>query len=77
MGGRHVVNPSGGLLSRGHPMGATGTAQLAEIVWQLRGEANERQVDGARLGLVETMGGGTSGTDGNACVVTVIEGTRK
>lgn len=77
MGGRHVVNPSGGLLSRGHPMGATGTAQLAEIVWQLRGEANKRQVDGARLGLVETMGGGTSGTDGNACVVTVIEGTRK
>jgi acetyl-CoA C-acetyltransferase len=67
------VNPSGGLLSRGHPLGATGLAQLAEIVWQLRGEAGRRQVDGARLGLVETMGGGVSVLDGNACVVAVLE----
>lgn len=73
LGGDQPVNPSGGLLSRGHPLGATGVAQLAEVVWQLRGEAGDRQVAGARLGLVETMGGGVSGTDGNACVVAVLE----
>jgi acetyl-CoA C-acetyltransferase len=72
-GGRTVVNPSGGLLARGHPLGATGLAQIAELVWQLRGDAAERQVDGARLALVETMGGGVSGLDGNACVVAVLE----
>jgi acetyl-CoA C-acetyltransferase len=73
LGGRQPVNPSGGLLSRGHPLGATGCAQIAEIVWQLRGEAGGRQVDGARIGLVETMGGGVGGIDGNACVVAVLE----
>jgi acetyl-CoA acetyltransferase len=73
LGGAHPVNPSGGLLSRGHPLGATGLAQLAEIVWQLRGEAGARQVDGARIGLVETMGGGVSVLDGNACVVALLE----
>lgn len=72
VGGRLPVNPSGGLLSRGHPLGATGLAQIAEVVWQLRGHAGGRQVDGARTGLVETMGGGVSGIDGNACVVTVL-----
>jgi acetyl-CoA acetyltransferase len=70
--GRYPVNPSGGLLSRGHPLGATGLAQLAEIVWQLRGEADSRQVAGATLGLVETAGGGVSGIDGTGCVVTVL-----
>jgi acetyl-CoA acetyltransferase len=74
LGGAQPVNPSGGLLSRGHPLGATGTAQIAEIVWQLRGEAEGRQVDGARVGLVETMGGGASGVDGNAAVVAVLGG---
>ena len=74
IGGRIPVNPSGGLLSRGHPLGATGLAQIAEIVWQLRGVAGQRQVDPARLGLVETMGGGVAGVDGNACVVIVLEG---
>ena len=74
VGGAQPVNPSGGLLSRGHPLGATGTAQLAELVWQLRGEAGRRQVSGARLGLLETMGGGAGGIDGNACVVAVLEG---
>ena len=73
MGGAQPVNPSGGLLSRGHPLGATGLAQIAEIAWQLRGMAADRQVPGARLGAVETMGGGTAGIDGNACVVTVLE----
>jgi len=72
LGGRQPVNPSGGLLARGHPLGATGLAQIAEIVCQLRGEALERQVPDARIGLVETMGGGTAGIDGNACVVTVL-----
>ena len=73
LGGPQPVNPSGGLLSRGHPLGATGLAQIAEIAWQLRGMAADRQVPGARLGAVETMGGGTAGIDGNACVVTVLE----
>ena len=73
LGGSQPVNPSGGLLSRGHPLGATGLAQVAEIVWQLRGMAADRQVPDARLGAVETMGGGTAGIDGNACVVTVLE----
>ena len=73
LGGRQPVNPSGGLLARGHPLGATGLAQLYEITTQLRGEAGQRQAAGARLGLVETMGGGVSGLDGNGCVVTVLE----
>ncbi|GAA4840101.1 thiolase family protein [Actinomycetospora corticicola] len=76
LGGKTPINPSGGLLSRGHPLGATGLAQIAEITWQLRGVAGARQVDGARLGLVETMGGGVSGLDGNACVVTLLERPR-
>ncbi|MEN0139186.1 MAG: thiolase family protein [Rhodococcus sp. (in: high G+C Gram-positive bacteria)] len=70
--GVQPVNPSGGLLSRGHPLGATGMAQLAEIAWQLRGRAGARQVDRHRVGLVETMGGGAAGMDGNACVVTIL-----
>ncbi|MDT0201696.1 thiolase family protein [Nocardioides sp. AE5] len=74
LGGALPINPSGGLLSRGHPLGATGVAQVAEVVWQLRGVAGGRQVDGARVGLVETMGGGVSGVDGNACVVALLRG---
>lgn len=74
LGGRTPVNPSGGLLSRGHPLGATGVAQVVELTSQLRGEAGGLQVDGARLGLLETMGGGAAGVDGNACVVAVFEG---
>ena len=70
--GVQPVNPSGGLLSRGHPLGATGMAQLAEIAWQLRGQAGARQVARHRVGLVETMGGGAAGMDGNACVVTIL-----
>lgn len=49
-GGKYVVNPSGGLISKGHPLGATGLAQCAELCWQLRGEAGKRQVPGAKLG---------------------------
>ena len=73
LGGGQPVNTSGGLLSRGHPLGATGLAQLAEVVWQLQGRGGDRQVSGARRGLVETMGGGAAGVDGNASVVTVLE----
>jgi acetyl-CoA acetyltransferase len=72
LAGEQPVNPSGGLLSRGHPLGATGLAQIAEITWQLRGEAGDRQVPGARTGLVETMGGGAAGIDGNGCVVALL-----
>ena len=73
LGGPQPVNPSGGLLSRGHPLGATGLAQVAEIVWQLQGRAGGRQHAGATLGLVETMGGGVAGVDGNACAIAVLE----
>ncbi len=57
IGGRIPVNPSGGLKSKGHPVGATGVAQIVEVVKQLRGEAGERQVEGARIGLAQNMGG--------------------
>ncbi|MDR1820158.1 MAG: thiolase domain-containing protein [Methanobrevibacter sp.] len=60
-GGEIPVNPSGGLKSRGHPLGATGIAQAAEIVWQLRGEAEKRQVEGAEIGMTHNIGG-TGGT---------------
>jgi acetyl-CoA C-acetyltransferase len=59
--GRIPVNPSGGLKSRGHPLGATGIAQTAEIVWQLRGEAGKRQIDGIEVGMTHNIGG-TGGT---------------
>jgi sterol carrier protein 2 len=55
-GGKYVTNPSGGLLSKGHPLGATGLAQCAELVWQLRGDAGVRQVEGARVGLQHNIG---------------------
>jgi acetyl-CoA acetyltransferase len=57
LGGRLPINPSGGLLAKGHPVGATGVAQIAEIFWQLRGEAGKRQVEGAKVGLTENGGG--------------------
>lgn len=66
-GGAVVTNPSGGLLSKGHPLGATGLAQCAELTWQLRGEAGRRQVEGARLALQHNLG------LGGACVVTLYE----
>ena len=66
-GGRVVTNPSGGLLSKGHPLGATGLAQCAELTWQLRGQADQRQVEGARVALQHNLG------LGGACVVTMYE----
>jgi acetyl-CoA C-acetyltransferase len=59
-GGKVVVCPSGGLLSKGHPLGATGLAQVAELTWQLRGEAGERQVAGARTALQHNGGLGSA-----------------
>jgi acetyl-CoA acetyltransferase len=64
-GGKVVTNPSGGLLSKGHPLGATGLAQCAELTWQLRGECGPRQVDGAKVGLQHNIG------IGGAAVVTM------
>lgn len=55
-GGKYVVNPSGGLISKGHPLGATGLAQCAELCWQLRGEAGARQVPGTKLALQHNIG---------------------
>jgi acetyl-CoA acetyltransferase len=66
-GGRVVTNPSGGLLSKGHPLGATGLAQCYELVSQLRGQAEQRQVEGARLALQHNLG------LGGACVVTLYQ----
>jgi sterol carrier protein 2 len=66
-GGRVVVNPSGGLLAKGHPLGATGLAQCVELVQQLRGNAGVRQVEGARIGLQHNLG------LGGACVVTLYQ----
>jgi acetyl-CoA acyltransferase len=60
-----VVNPSGGLIAKGHPLGATGLAQCAELTWQLRGDAGRRQVAGAGVGLHHNLG------LGGAAVVTV------
>jgi acetyl-CoA acetyltransferase len=71
LGGTLPVNPSGGLLSRGHPVGATGMAQVCELYWQLMGQAGERQVNGAKLALAYCKGGTVSGTDG-ASVTTVV-----
>jgi acetyl-CoA acetyltransferase len=64
-GGKVVVNPSGGLISKGHPLGATGLAQCSELVWQLRGEAEKRQVKGAQVALQHNLG------LGGAAVVTL------
>lgn len=68
-GGKVVVNPSGGLLSKGHPLGATGLAQCAELVWQLRGDAGARQVENLEFALQHNIG------LGGACVVTLYEKT--
>jgi acetyl-CoA acetyltransferase len=64
-GGGPVVNPSGGLISKGHPLGATGLAQCSELTWQLRGQADARQVDDAKVALQHNIG------LGGACVVSV------
>lgn len=71
-GGKVVVNPSGGLLAKGHPIGATGAAQIVEAVRQLRGEAGARQVEGAKVALTHATGGGISGFDHGACSIHIF-----
>jgi acetyl-CoA acetyltransferase len=72
IGGKVAINPSGGLLSKGHPVGATGIAQIAELVWHLRGDAEERQVANAEIGLAHCVGGFTCGGVG-ACCITILK----
>ena len=67
LGGKMPVNTSGGLMSRGHPLGATGLAQITEIVWQLRGDGGQRQVPDAKVGLCHSMGAGQT------CCVTILK----
>lgn len=71
LGGRIPVNPSGGLLRKGHPIGATGVAQIVELTEQLQGRSGKRQVDGARVALAHN-GGGILGTDAAAMCVTIL-----
>ena len=66
VGGRIPVAPSGGLLSKGHPLGATGVANICEVVWHLRGEAGDRQVEGAQVGLAHVIG------LGSACTIHIL-----
>lgn len=75
-GGRTVVNPSGGLLAKGHPVGASGAAQVVETFWQLTGRAGDRQVEDARIGLTHVTGGGISGFDHGSCSIHVFEAAR-
>jgi acetyl-CoA acetyltransferase len=72
LGGRVPVNPSGGLLAKGHPLGATGVAQMVEAVWQLEGRAGERQIPGASLALTQCTGGGIAGVDHAASAVHIL-----
>jgi acetyl-CoA acetyltransferase len=72
LGGRLPVNTSGGLLRKGHPVGATGLAQMVELTEQLQGRAGERQVEGARTAMAQN-GGGKSGNDAAAMVVTILQ----
>ena len=75
LGGERPVNLSGGLVSKGHPVGATGLSMIHELTTQLRGEAGERQAAKARIGLAEN-GGGVIGFDEAACAVTILESLR-
>lgn len=72
LGGRVPVNPSGGLLAKGHPLGATGIAQMVEVMWHLQERAGSRQVAGARIGLTQCTGGGIAGVDHAASSVHLL-----
>lgn len=72
-GGSVVVNPSGGLLAKGHPVGASGVAQVVEAFWQLTEQGGVRQIDGARAAMTHVTGGGISGMDHGACTVHIFE----
>jgi acetyl-CoA acetyltransferase len=71
LGGRIPINPSGGLESKGHPIGATGLGQIYELATQVRGEAGPRQVEGARFAIAEN-GGGIYGIEEATCCITVL-----
>ncbi len=71
IGGRIPINPSGGLESKGHPVGATGLAQVHELVTQLRAEAGARQVEGARIALAEN-GGGLEGIEEAVACISIL-----
>jgi acetyl-CoA acetyltransferase len=71
LGGRVPVNVSGGLLSKGHPLGATGIANIYEVATHLRGKADARQVEGARIGMTHVVGGGPG--MGTACAIHILE----
>lgn len=75
LGGRLPVNLSGGLISKGHPVGATGLSMVYEVCLQLRKEAGKRQAYGARVGLIEN-GGGVMGFDEAVCAVHILERSR-
>jgi acetyl-CoA C-acetyltransferase len=68
LNGKIPINPSGGLKSKGHPVGATGVAQIAEVVEQLRGSAGKRQLKNAKRGLAQNMGG-----TGGSSVIHILE----
>ncbi|MGE7992217.1 thiolase family protein [Pseudomonas sp. NPDC089554] len=72
VGGRVPVNPSGGLLAKGHPLGATGIAQMVELMWQLRGIAGARQANEPRIGVAQCTGGGIAGVDHAASAVHIL-----
>ena len=72
LGGERPINLSGGLVSKGHPVGATGLSMIHELALQLRGEAGERQASRARIGLAEN-GGGVIGFEEAACAVTILQ----
>lgn len=73
LGGKLPVNTSGGLLSKGHPVSASGVAQIAELVWQLRGQAGERQVAGAKVALAHVIGGEVTGLESGAVAVYILK----
>lgn len=70
--GKKPINPSGGLLAKGHPIGATGVAQIYELCKQLRGEAGKRQIKNARIGLAMNRGGAIAGIEANACTINIL-----
>ncbi len=72
-GGQVVVNPSGGLLSKGHPVGASGVAQVVESYWHLTGQAGARQVPSASWAMTHVTGGGIAGLDHGSCAVHVLQ----
>ena len=73
IGGKVPVNPSGGLLSKGHPLSATGIAQIVETWWQLKGVAGDRQVEGAKIGLTHVIGGYVAGLESGAVGIHIFK----